>query len=391
MFNLFYFGHILLYIALIVPAFMHGATVLGLSVILWVLDEKISLHVRKSGDWTIQLYDMVKEKAKTTDPSGSGNMLWVEGEVAVEGPYGGIDRRRILSCIENPQYQLQVNCVGDRPVSIDLRYILPVHRLGIFSFTKIINFHLIGTYKLDLLEFKNLDKFSNIKVCKLFYCSLPPDDLSVFSSLQVFELTHCSTITDVSALAHIPNLTLHQCWNITNIDVLTHNNRLNINLCVNIEKISLSDHPRDEVKIGRLFKLLEVVGKVKKVLLYDIPILSQISLPNDVKELNILEAESLISLDNVPHTQFISLESCENFTEISPSLQVKMLEMKECGSIKSIKSLQFLEKLKLTSLENLRNIEDLPSLITLQVDNCDSLRKVTNLPLCKKYGKRFRR
>ncbi len=37
---------------------------------------------------------MVKEKAKTTDPSGSGNMLWVEGEVAVEGPYGGIDRRR---------------------------------------------------------------------------------------------------------------------------------------------------------------------------------------------------------------------------------------------------------------------------------------------------------
>eukprot|EP01040_Poterioochromonas_malhamensis_P014052 gene14052-15525_t len=152
MFNLFYFGHILLYIALIIPAFMHGAVVVGLSVILWVLDvliryvftkktvkadlsilsgdivkismpggsfayeagqycflrvsmvngyeyhpftissdgseEKISFHVRKSGDWTTQLYDMVKEKAKTTDPSGSGNMLSVEGEVAVEGPYG---------------------------------------------------------------------------------------------------------------------------------------------------------------------------------------------------------------------------------------------------------------------------------------------------------------
>eukprot|EP01040_Poterioochromonas_malhamensis_P015746 gene15746-17678_t len=151
-FNLFYFGHITLYLVLIIPAFLHGAVVLGASVFLWLLDvliryvftkktvkadlsvlsgdivkisvpggsfayeagqycflrvsmvngyeyhpftissdgseEKISFHVRKSGDWTTQLYDMVKEKAKTTDPSGSGNMLSVEGEVAVEGPYG---------------------------------------------------------------------------------------------------------------------------------------------------------------------------------------------------------------------------------------------------------------------------------------------------------------
>eukprot|EP00599_Poterioochromonas_sp_BG-1_P017598 CAMPEP_0173167582 /NCGR_PEP_ID=MMETSP1105-20130129/22746_1 /TAXON_ID=2985 /ORGANISM="Ochromonas sp., Strain BG-1" /LENGTH=466 /DNA_ID=CAMNT_0014089145 /DNA_START=341 /DNA_END=1742 /DNA_ORIENTATION=- len=151
-FNLFYFGHITLYLVLIIPAFLHGAVVLGASVFLWLLDvliryvftkktvkadisilsgdivkislpggsfayeagqycflrvsmvngyeyhpftissdaseEKIGFHVRKSGDWTTQLYDMVKEKAKTTDPSGSGNMLSVEGEVAVEGPYG---------------------------------------------------------------------------------------------------------------------------------------------------------------------------------------------------------------------------------------------------------------------------------------------------------------
>eukprot|EP01040_Poterioochromonas_malhamensis_P015659 gene15659-17564_t len=59
-------------------------------------------HVRKSGDWTTQLYDMVKEKAKTTDPSG--NMLSVEGEVAVEGPYG----RLSIDLFNNELYETVV-------------------------------------------------------------------------------------------------------------------------------------------------------------------------------------------------------------------------------------------------------------------------------------------
>eukprot|EP01040_Poterioochromonas_malhamensis_P015658 gene15658-17562_t len=63
MFNLFYFGHILLYIALIIPAFMHGATVLGLSVILWVLDVLIRYVFTKKtvkADLSILSGDIVK-------------------------------------------------------------------------------------------------------------------------------------------------------------------------------------------------------------------------------------------------------------------------------------------------------------------------------------------
>ncbi len=149
--------------------------------------------------------------------------------------------------------------------SIDLSFILPVHRLSISSFSEIKNFHLIGTNKPDILEIdscdssidievckgisnlslnccskiENIDKFSDIKVCKLSSCSVP----SVFGSLQVFQLSGCESVTDVGALAHIPDLTLCQCPNIINIDVLTRNNRLNIVCCANIEKISLSNHP----------------------------------------------------------------------------------------------------------------------------------------------------
>lgn len=182
MFNLFYFGHIALYIALIVPAFLHGALVLGLSVIVWVLDlliryvftkktvksqmsilsgeilkidmpgnsfayeagqycflrvsmvngyeyhpftissapseDTISFHIRKSGDWTSQLYDTVKARSisKGGDMSDGERGSPVEAVVAVEGPYGRLsidlfncelyEVSDTFSCLSNRLYVL---------------------------------------------------------------------------------------------------------------------------------------------------------------------------------------------------------------------------------------------------------------------------------------------
>ncbi len=327
-------------------------------------------------------------------------------------------RERVLSCIESPQYQLHLGLdklffEGDGSSAIDLGIVLPVHRLQVNFFAEIINFHLIGSNKPDLLEInhcnssidiehcngistlslslcskiENIDKFSDIKVCKLRSCPINPMEWSMFSSIQVFELFECGSITDVSALAHISDLTLGRCQNITNIDALTHNNSLTIDCCVNIETISLSDHPRDEVKIRGVFNLLEltIAGTVRKVQLDSLPSLSQISLLDYVIELNIEEADSLISLDNVPYVQSISLVRCVSLEEISPLLQVKSLEMDECVSVKSIKSLQFLENLKVYTTEDLRSIEDLPLLTSLKFRNCDGIEKIANLPVCTNY------
>eukprot|EP01040_Poterioochromonas_malhamensis_P010485 gene10485-11409_t len=268
-----------------------------------------------------------------------------------------------------------------------LGIVLPVHRLQVNFFAEITNFHLIGSTKPDLVEInhcnssidikhckgistvslnlcskiENIDKVSDIKVCKLRACPVNPVEWSVFSSLQVFELFECGSITDVSALAHIPDLTLGQCQNITNID--------------------------DEVKIRGVFNLLEltIAGKVRKVQLDSLPSLSQISLLDYVNELNIEEADSLISLDNVRYVQSISLIRCVSLEEISPLLQVKSLEMNECISVKSIKSLQFLENLKVYTTEDLRSIEDLPLLTSLKFRNCDGIEKIANLPVCTNY------
>eukprot|EP01040_Poterioochromonas_malhamensis_P010487 gene10487-11411_t len=188
-----------------------------------------------------------------------------------------------------------------------------------------------------------------------------PEQLSVFGSLQVFELSDCESVTDVSALAHI-------------LILLYANVRISLILI-------------DEVKICGIFKIFQVTiaGKVKKVQLAGLSSLSQLSLLGYVQELNIEMAESLIRLDNVPFAQSISLEGSFSLEEISPSLEVKKLIMDECVSIKSIQSLQFLETLTISTTDELRSFEDLPSLTTLQFDNCDGIERMANLPLCKNY------
>ncbi len=116
----------------------------------------------------------------------------------------------------------------------------------------------ISSLFLSYCILENIDKLSNINICSFHCCSANTILCSVFSSLQVFELSDCDSITDVSALAHIPDLTLSQCPKNTNIDVLTHNKKLTIYDCEGIEKVSLSDHPRDEVCIKGMSEPLEV-------------------------------------------------------------------------------------------------------------------------------------
>ncbi len=330
-------------------------------------------------------------------------------------------RERVLSCIENPQYQLHLDLDylnsmrKNWPTTIDLSVVLPVHQLTIYYFPKIDNFHLIGTYKLDLLDIvdcdssidielckgiptlflgncskiENIDKFSDIKICSLRSCSVNPVQWSIFSSLQVFELTECESITDkdVSALAHIRDLTLKKCSNITNIDVLTHNDKLSICDCPGIKTISLSDHPREEVNIARSSKLvgLTIAGKVGKVNLNFLSRLFDISLLDCVNKLTIVEADSLVRLTNLKYVQSLSLLTCNQLVELSTLLQVKSLEINECQSLLSIRSLQYLDRLTICSAGELQSIEDLPLLRSLEIDDCENLTKLTNLPFCKDY------
>lgn len=142
-FNFFYFGHVMLYVLMIIPAFIHGATALGISFFLWLFDisvryvfrkktssaqlvalshdvvkvslpgnsftftpgqycflrireingyeyhpfsisadnheENISFHVRAIGDWTKKLYQRASE-----------NNTGTECTVDIEGPYGSL-------------------------------------------------------------------------------------------------------------------------------------------------------------------------------------------------------------------------------------------------------------------------------------------------------------
>eukprot|EP01040_Poterioochromonas_malhamensis_P017405 gene17405-19990_t len=322
-------------------------------------------------------------------------------------------RERVLSWIENPQYQLHLafNCLSLRgwQESIDLSVILPVHKLSILSCSTIGNFHLIGTYKPNVLnisdcdssidievcrgistlllttcrKIENIDKFSDIKVFKLWYCAINPTDWSIFSSLQVFELGDCKSITDVSSLAHIPDLTLHTCPNITNIDSLTHNDNLSILVCEGISNISLSDYPRNKVCIGRISSLIgmTIAGKVKNLQLKYLPSLLEISLLDEVNTLVIEAVDELVSLNYLP-VHSLSLRRCANLEEIPSSLPVKSLEIKTCDSITSIRSLKYLESLEVYSARELESIEDLPLLRSLEIDNCENLARLTNLPLC---------
>ncbi len=329
-------------------------------------------------------------------------------------------RERVLSCIENPHYQLHLvfrcNSMRGWPESIDLSVVLPVHQLSIHSCSTIDNFHLIGTYKPNVLDIsdcrrsidievckgistlrlsycykiENIDKFSDIKVFKLRSCVINPADWSIFSSLQVFELVDCKSLTDVSSLAHIRDLTLYNCSNVTNIDSLTHNDNLSIFHCGGISNISLSDYPRNKVCIGCTCGLIgmTIAGKVKNLQLDFLPYLSQISLLDEVNKLVIKRTEDLVSLNYLP-VHSLSLILCTNIEEISSSLPVKSLEIKECDSITSIRSLQYLESLVVDSANDLESIEDLPLLRSLDIDYCENLTRLINLPLCTYYNRHF--
>eukprot|EP01040_Poterioochromonas_malhamensis_P008747 gene8747-9469_t len=328
-------------------------------------------------------------------------------------------RQKILSCLYQPQYQLHLILDnlqlpdGGWPTILDLSVALPVHRLQIISFKKINNLHLIGANTPSLLDIsgcdssidiehckgistlsltkccniQNIEKFSEINVFYLRTCLLANVNFSIFGSLQIFALTDCTTITDVSPLAHIRELTLMTCPNITNIDVLTHNDKLSIHHCKNITKISLSDHPRREVLLSACSNLQEITiaGKVGKIQLYICGNLLQISLLEKVNSLSIEEADSLINLSNVQYVQSIELLLCEHLLEISPLSQIKSLEINECFSVKTIKSLQYLESLIISCAGELRTIEDLPLLKELEIGHCYHLEKLMNLPLCQKY------
>eukprot|EP01040_Poterioochromonas_malhamensis_P008580 gene8580-9284_t len=299
------------------------------------------------------------------------------------------------------------------PKSIDLSVILPVHKLSIHSCSTIENFHLIGTYKPNILnisacdssidievckgisklvlsccsKIENIDKFSDIKVFKLWSCVINPADWSIFSSLQVFELDNCKSITDVSSLAHIPDLTLTSCPNITNIDSLTHNDNLSISDCGSISNISLSDYPRNKVCIGCTCGLIgmTIAGKVKNLQLDFLPYLSQISLLDEVNKLVIKRTEDLVSLNYLP-VHSLSLILCTNLEEISSSLPVKSLEIHECHSITSIRSMKYLESLEVVLVSELESIEDLPLLRSLEINDCENLARLINLPLCTNYN-----
>ena len=328
-------------------------------------------------------------------------------------------RQKILSCLYQPQYQLHLILDnlqlpdGGWPTILDLSVALPVHRLQIISFKKINNLHLIGANTPSLLDISGCDssidiehckgistlsltkccniqyieKFSEINVFYLRTCLLANVNFSIFGSLQIFALTDCTTITDVSPLAHIRELTLMTCPNITNIDVLTHNDKLSICDCPGIKTISLSDHPREEVNIARSSKLvgLTIAGKVGKVNLNFLSRLFDISLLDCVNKLTIVEADSLIRLTNLKYVQSISLLTCNQLVELSTLLQVKSLEINECQSLLSIRSLQYLDRLTICSAEELQSIEDLPLLRSLEIDDCQNLAKLTNLPFCKDY------
>ncbi len=81
-------------------------------------EDTISFHIRKSGDWTSQLYDTVKARSisKGGDMSDGERGSPVEAVVAVEGPYGRLsidlfncelyEVSDTFSCLSNRLYVL---------------------------------------------------------------------------------------------------------------------------------------------------------------------------------------------------------------------------------------------------------------------------------------------
>lgn len=154
MFNIFYFGHVILYVLLIAPAYIHGAVIMAASVLLWVVDvlirylftrktvkselsimgkdivkismpsksfayeagqycflritlvngyeyhpftmssapsdDKITFHIRMLGDWTKDFYQLVNTKTSKSDDNQPSVSKPFECDVAVEGPYGAV-------------------------------------------------------------------------------------------------------------------------------------------------------------------------------------------------------------------------------------------------------------------------------------------------------------
>ena len=187
---------------------------------------------------------------------------------------------------------------------------------------------------IEYLDLSNCYEISNIsmlgKCChlKLSNCN-KITDISKLGNVDYLDLSHCDKITDISKLGNHKYLSLRGCHKITNINNLGKVHTLDLGYCENIRDISCLKNVYDlDVSFSSHIKINEFMNNtIFKAI--------KTNLIND----------DVIFLKNIKN---INIKNCYWIYDLSPLINVEILDIKGCKNIKTLPETSTLKKLNVS-------------------------------------------